>query len=335
MEGKDITLHKILKEFKKPVLVDNRNWRKKVPIVDKYFNLIEKEISQFPKEKGVIVDPLIVENANCAVCNEVNFRQMFIKKGFYYACCRSCGHIYVKNPLKETTILQLYQYSDADNVYIDVQENEVVSNYQKKQARKYISLLEMIGVKYGNLLDIGCGGGNFLKSFKNSSFNLYGIEINKKVFAKLKDLLGEENIYCDKIENIDFGILRFNVVVLWGVLEHLANPISVLCHARKCLEDDGYMVACIPNIYSRAFKILGTNTPALNPRSHLQMYTKNSFGKICERAGLEVVDLFCELPVIDLMYDHIEYNSELIDDIIDKEESYYFVYLIRKNKHIK
>jgi len=127
MEGKGITLHKILKEFKMPVLVDNRNWRKKVPIVDKYFNLIEKEISQFPKEKGVIVDPSIVENANCAVCNEVNFRQMFIKKGFYYACCRSCGHIYVKNPLKETTILQLYQYSDADNVYIEVQENEVVS----------------------------------------------------------------------------------------------------------------------------------------------------------------------------------------------------------------
>tara|TARA_B100002003_G_C13582605_1_gene302065 strand:+ start:277 stop:474 length:198 start_codon:yes stop_codon:yes gene_type:complete len=61
MEGKDITLHKILKEFKKPVLVDNRNWRKKVPIVDKYFNLIEKEISQFPKEKGVIVDPSIMK----------------------------------------------------------------------------------------------------------------------------------------------------------------------------------------------------------------------------------------------------------------------------------
>lgn len=60
------------------------------------------------------------------------------------------------------------------------------------------------------------------------------------------------------------------------------------------------------------------------------MYTKNSFGKICERVGLEIVDLFCELPVIDLMYDHIEYNSELINDIIDKEESYYFVYLIKK-----
>ena len=42
MEGKDITFHKILKEFKKPVLVDNRNWREKVPIVDKYFSLIER-----------------------------------------------------------------------------------------------------------------------------------------------------------------------------------------------------------------------------------------------------------------------------------------------------
>lgn len=249
MEEKDITFHKILKEFKMPVLVDNRNWRKKVPMVDKYFSLIEKEISQFPKVKGVIVDPSIVENVNCAVCNEVNFRQMFIKKGFYYACCRSCGHIYVKNPLKETTILQLYQYGDTENVGIESQENEIVSNYQKEQARKYIALLEMIGVKYGNLLDIGCGGGNFLKcSKKHSSFNLYGIEINKKVYAKLKDLLGGENIYCDKIENIDFGNLRFNVVVLWGVLEHLTNPFSVLYHARKYLEDDGYMVACIPNI---------------------------------------------------------------------------------------
>ena len=54
------------------------------------------------------------------------------------------------------------------------------------------------------------------------------------------------------------------------------------------------------------------------------------FGGVSESVGLEIVELFCELPVIDLMYDHIYYNKEFISDIIEQEVSYYYVYLLRK-----
>jgi len=331
MEAKNSTFHKILKKFKKPVLVDNRNWRKRVPTVDKYFSLLEKEISQFPKEKGMIVDPSIVGKVHCAVCNKEDYQQLFLKKGFYYVICKSCEHIYVRNPLKEEVVIQLYRSSDVDNAHIEAQEDEKYSKYQKKMAEKYLNILKALGIINGNLLDVGCGVGNFLSFCKEKAlFTLYGIELNKIVYPKLINLLGKDNLYLVPIENVDFKDLRFKVITLWGVLEHLANPISVISRCVGLLEKDGYVLVLIPNLLSRAFKILGINTPTLNPRSHLQMFTKSSFEKMCENVGLEVVELFCELPVIDLMYDHIHYNNEIISDIIEQEESYYYVYLLRK-----
>ena len=46
--------------------------------------------------------------------------------------------------------------------------------------------------------------------------------------------------------------------------------------------------------------------------------------------NFKVVDLFQELPVIDLMYPFVSFNDELIEGILENEESYYYVYVLEK-----
>ena len=50
---------------------------------------------------------------------------------------------------------------------------------------------------------------------------------------------------------------------------------------------------------------------------------------MCDNIGLEIINLFGELLVIDLMYEFIHVD-DLLKDIMAKNESYYHVYLLQK-----
>ena len=86
----------------------------------------------------------------------------------------------------------------------------------------------------------------------------------------------------------------------------------------------------MPNIHSRAFKILGINTPTLNPRQHINFFTPKSMESICQLVGFKVLEMVNELPVIDLMYDYIQYSDALVDEIVEMNESYNHVYILEK-----
>ena len=49
---------------------------------------------------------------------------------------------------------------------------------------------------------------------------------------------------------------------------------------------------------------------------------------LCNEVGLKVAEYYQELPVIDLMYDFIDYSDKLVDDILDNNEAYYSIYLL-------
>jgi len=318
-------------KYKPPILSDNRNWREKIPQYDEYFSTINEELESLPKENNIVVDEQLVENTICSVCGSVCSKQLFVKSGFLYVECERCSHVYVKNRLRENKILEDYEESKYEKMTHKIEESAEIKEYTLRLYEKYISLLSDMHYKSGRLIDVGCGAGNFLKYCqKFTDFELSALELNVDMHTSLVEVVGEDRLYTDKIEDVNFKLKSYNVITLWGVLEHLVDPLSVLKKCVHIMKDDGIMLALIPNIYSRAYKILGVNTPTLNPKTHLQMFTKESFEHMCGDAGIEIVQLFCELPVIDLMYEYISYNDYLVEDIVENEESYYYVYLLRK-----
>ncbi len=47
-------------DYKKPLLVDNRHFRKINPNINEYFDSVEKELNDLPKKDGVVVDDKII-----------------------------------------------------------------------------------------------------------------------------------------------------------------------------------------------------------------------------------------------------------------------------------
>ena len=83
-------------------------------------------------------------------------------------------------------------------------------------------------------------------------------------------------------------------------------------------------------MFSRAYELLGVNTPTINPRAHLNFFTHKSFELMCKNTGFSVIGKYQELPIIDLMYPFIGDEKKEINQILLRDVSYYRAYLIEK-----
>jgi len=144
-------------------------------------------------------------------------------------------------------------------------------------------------------------------------------------------LIGQNYYFKKTLEEIEFNT-TFGIITLWGVFEHVYNPREVLAKCKEILDRHGRIILLIPNFFSRAFAILGITNPTLNPRAHINFYTKRSMEYLCNTIGLCIEKVFQELPVIDLMYDHIDYNDQLVEAILKRDEGYYHVYVLKKKE---
>lgn len=319
-------------DYQTPILTDNRRFREEIPAVNQHFEAAKKEMDQFPRVGGVIVAPEIVDFVGCPVCGWNNPEQLFVRFGIIYAECPLCTNIFVRNRLKEHILLHLYETSVVDKFDRKVQQSPQHNEYYSKIYGKYLSFAEGLNITNRNLLDIGCGAGQFLKfCSENTDYKLHGSDFCDDSVSYLQQLIGKENYYYrKKIEEVDFAGKKFGLITLWGVLEHVPNPRDIFGKCSTILDDNGFILILIPNIHSRAFSILGVETPTVNPRAHLNFYTRKSLQILCQQTGLEIHSFFQELPVIDLMYPHIDYSPELIAGILRRNEAYYHIYFFKK-----
>ena len=315
-------------DFQKPIHVDNRNFRTKN--TDKYFELSSHEAINFPHEDGLVVSENYVRFVRCPVCESDNDRQLFIKWGFKVSVCDECGHTFVKNQLIPEKLGELYKSSEVDKQFqVRKEQDKALNKYWTLVYAKYLQKLKENTNENVSLLDIGAGGGDFLSLCdKLTKFELHAMEFSENSAPFLRSIVGEDHLYRDKISNTNFNKKKFDIVTMFGVLEHIDNPIEEFIKCKEILGKDGKMLILVPNLYSRAFKILGLSVPTLNPRSHLNYFSKKSMEFLCNKTGFKIQEYFQELPVIDLMYNFIDYNNDLVSEILDNNESYYSVYLI-------
>lgn len=130
----------------------------------------------------------------------------------------------------------------------------------------------------GNLLDYGCGTGDFLSAAKRKNWNSFGVEVNKqaRVFAQEKGL----TIYPNQEE---ITKLTYDAITLWHVLEHLENPTNMCRWFKDQLSSKGVLIVAVPNYRSWDAKFYKQYWAAYDVPRHLWHFSKQSidalFGK--------------------------------------------------------
>jgi 2-polyprenyl-3-methyl-5-hydroxy-6-metoxy-1,4-benzoquinol methylase len=158
---------------------------------------------------------------------------------------------------------------------------------------------EFIPATAKRVLDVGCGFGLFGKSIKErTGAEVWGIELDEES-AKIaetnidKVFIGDVNSIINTLPEQYFDCILFN-----DVLEHLADPYTVLLNIKKILSANAVVVSSIPNVrYIGNLKRLLVDKQwryedaGILDKTHLRFFTKKSMTDMFESLGYDVLQI--------------------------------------------
>ncbi len=142
------------------------------------------------------------------------------------------------------------------------------------------------------ILDVGCGWAQALEHFKRQGAVCYGFDPAPEAVDHARRL--GLNVKQAGMETAAvFPAERFDVVTLFNVLEHLADPVAILREIReRVLAPGGVLVIEVPNEFD-AFQVCGQRVHGLTewwvaPPAHLNYFSNDSLHRLLEGLGYTV-----------------------------------------------
>ena len=92
------------------------------------------------------------------------------------------------------------------------------------------------GLPPGRILDIGCGPG-FMLSGLRAGWEKHGVEVSRFAAQHAEQYC---EIHVGPVEDAQFPSLHFDVVVLYHVIEHVPDPVSMIREVHRLLKTGGF-----------------------------------------------------------------------------------------------
>ncbi len=156
-----------------------------------------------------------------------------------------------------------------------------------------------------NFLDVGCGEGYVLSHFKNCGWSITGLDFSthgaRTKNPEVEAFIQQGDVY-QSIEKLNASALKFEVVYLGNILEHVLDPAGLIDSLYSLLEDDGLLCITVPNDFSHLQNFLIESGQISIPYwlaypDHLNYFTLESLTRLLEDRQLPVVDKYADFPI--------------------------------------
>jgi SAM-dependent methyltransferase len=167
--------------------------------------------------------------------------------------------------------------------------------------RNYLLYPRINSYLRGNILDIGCGIGDFLQYRKDST----GVDVNPKTVKYCQQQGLDARVM--EIDQLPFESSTFDGLLMDNVLEHIEEPEPILKEIRRVLVEGGRFVVGVPGSKGYA-----------NDPDHKVFYSKEKLTMIMSKA------MFIEEKVFSMPLDF---------DWLDDKISQYCIYGVFVKKY--
>jgi 2-polyprenyl-3-methyl-5-hydroxy-6-metoxy-1,4-benzoquinol methylase len=150
-------------------------------------------------------------------------------------------------------------------------------------ARRYVMNLN-VDKKGGRLLDVGCGDGKFLYDMKKLGWNVEGVEPDLVASRIAKDKFAL-SVFTGTLQNAGFGSNTFDAITMKHVIEHVEDPIAIICECHRILKPGGILSIATPNIECLQHRLFISAWLELDPPRHLQLFSLNTLKYLIELAA--------------------------------------------------
>lgn len=190
--------------------------------------------------------------------------------------CQSCTHVFSIVPQKN--LWENYQ-SVIDHEYLTRQDERLMTS------RNVINILKKFAPS-GKLLDIGCATGDFL-FVAQDFYDVEGLEL-----SEWSAHIAQERGFT--IHSCTLGEMQgselYDIVTLWGVVEHFESPRSEIEHISHLLKPGGIVCLWTGDINSWIGKLLGRKWWYIQGQ-HIQLFSRKSLCKLFADFNFKLVSM--------------------------------------------
>ncbi len=188
-----------------------------------------------------------------------------------------------------------------------------MTRYPIKTSRhsSHSQIARIVGQGNGRwLLDVGCADGTLSERFVASGWRVVGIEpfASDAAIARARGIEVMEMTLEDAVNRLD---QEFDAVVLADVLEHCADPWSLLREIVSHCKPGAVIVITVPNVAHLATRIqlffgqFKYVDRGILDRTHLRFFTQSTAMELVEHAGLHLAQITVTPTPVELVFPSI------------------------------
>lgn len=234
---------------------------------------------------------------NCNICNSRHFELVKSelrddKIKFKVFRCLNCEHIQLLPRVTEKEHRAFYNNNLQDRnrgKEIDFEKLRLNNLFDTNRHVKLVT--ELCGDRHCRILDIGSGYGFFVNEIYNFGYvNVTGIEVSRERRAIAMEN-GTVKIIDFDLNKPNADIGKFDVITLFHVLEHMADPIAFLKNIRNLLDTNGILICEVPNVKEMLLDICSGYNDFYWITAHLNYFSKKTLLECFKVAGYNNVDV--------------------------------------------
>jgi predicted SAM-dependent methyltransferase len=246
---------------------------------------------------------------SCPACGQNDFKAFLTctdytvsKNKFTLVQCSTCTMTATSPRPKDEELGQYYESTDyishtgkasslVNKIYL------IARSFTLKGKRK---LAQKLAPQKGNLLDIGCGTGDFLESCLQDNWQCTGVEpgVQPRELAKAKGIKAFERL--DQVKE------QYQLITMWHVLEHVPDLNQTLSSIYNLLDQNGTLLIAVPNHLSYDAVYYKEHWAGYDVPRHLWHFNQQTMERILQNNNFELKQI---LPM-KLASDYVSLLSE-------------------------
>ncbi|MBP9502169.1 MAG: class I SAM-dependent methyltransferase [Candidatus Promineofilum sp.] len=195
--------------------------------------------------------------------------------------CNNCGLVYANPRWPSDMVLDAYTAVEDETYVEERMGRELTFRHHLRDMER------IIGAAEGrSLLDVGAYIGVFVEVANAAGWQAQGVEPSQWAAAEARRR--GLDVHVGTLASTRLPAESFDVVTLWDVIEHLADPAAELERVRRLLRPGGWLMVHTMDIDAPIARLMGRRWPWLMDM-HLYFFSGRTLSRMLVDHGYEVV----------------------------------------------
>ncbi len=228
----------------------------------------------------------------CPACDSGEFRPLVVVRGTQIFRCIRCGlatwdwRVFDFESFYDESY---WKSREIGKGYADYFSLAGAMAHTHKERLAWIARHLPAPSRKPSLLDVGCGPGFFVQAATQAGFAAAGIEVSRYAVNFAREQL-DQDVWQGQVRSTDLRSGPYNVVTMWDVIEHLADPADALAALAKVMAPRSVLALSTGDISSLTARLSGARWHLFNLPEHMWFFNPGSLRRLLRKAGLRPID---------------------------------------------